>query len=95
MRHETFKHVAVGEAFEAIEGSILPSLTMLIESAAVAQPGDDAVSRADELRALARQLESLTALFAPNSGQDSAQDEPVEALPFSFGEKDSPSTSSG
>ena len=93
MRHETFKHVAVGEAFEAIEGSILPSLTMLIESAAAAQPGDDAASRADELRALARQLESLTALFVPSS----AQAEPVEALPFSFapGKKDGPSTSSG
>ncbi|HEY0114615.1 MAG TPA: hypothetical protein VGB54_02735 [Allosphingosinicella sp.] len=63
MKHETFKQVAIGEAFETIEGSILPSLTMLIEQASVAQPGMDSEATAQELRALARQLESLTALF--------------------------------
>jgi hypothetical protein len=52
VRHETFKNVALGEAFDAIEGSILPSLTMLIEAAATAQPGADAAARAQELRAI-------------------------------------------
>jgi hypothetical protein len=63
VRHETFKDAAVGEAFQAIEGSILPSLTLLLESAAAAQPGLDAEARAQELRLLARQLEELTQLF--------------------------------
>lgn len=63
MRHETFKDAAIGEAFEAIEGSILPSLTLLIEAAAAAEPGLDASVRADELRVLARQLDSLTELI--------------------------------
>ena len=63
MRHETFKDAAVGEAFQAIEGSVLPSLTLLLESAAAAQPGMDAERRAEELRLLARQLEELTQLF--------------------------------
>jgi hypothetical protein len=67
VKHETFKNVALGEAFEVIEGSILPSLTMLIEAASVAEPGIDADARADELRALARQLESLSMLFGDPS----------------------------
>jgi len=63
VKHETFKHVAVDQAFTAIEGSVLPSLTLLIERAAAAQPGLDAEASAEELRALARQLEALTLLF--------------------------------
>lgn len=63
MRHESFKDAAVADAFDAIEGSILPSLTMLVESAAGAEPGVDADRRAGELRALAEQLEALTALL--------------------------------
>jgi hypothetical protein len=63
VRHETFKDAAVGEAFEAIEGTILPSLTLLIEQASCAVPGVDAEAHAEELRALARQLEALTELF--------------------------------
>jgi len=63
VRHETFRDAAVGEAFEAIEGSVLPSLTLLLESAAAARPGMDADARARELRLLARQLEELTELF--------------------------------
>ena len=74
MRHETFKNVAVGEAFDAIEGSILPSLTMLIEAAAAAQPGADAAARADELRVLARELEELTRLFGGLGGSLPADD---------------------
>ena len=69
MRHETFKDAAVGEAFEVIEGRILPSLTFLIEQASLAEPGVDAAARADELRALARQLEALTGLFDEGSGE--------------------------
>jgi hypothetical protein len=68
VKHETFKDVAVGEAFEVIEGRILPSLTFLIEQASLAEPGSDAAGRADELRALARELEALTGLFDPGSG---------------------------
>jgi hypothetical protein len=70
VKHETFKDAAVGEAFEALESSILPSLTMMIESAAAAQPGVDAKARAEELRALARQLESLTALLQNGAPAD-------------------------
>jgi hypothetical protein len=70
VRHETFKNVAVGEAFDAIEGSILPSLTMLIEAAAAAQPGADATARADELRVLARELEQLTWLLGGSTAAD-------------------------
>ncbi len=65
MKHQSFKDAAVGEAFEAIEGTILPSLTMLIEQASCAQPGVDAELHAEELRALARQLQALTELFEP------------------------------
>ncbi len=68
MRHETFKDVAVGEAFQVIEGSVLPSLTLLLESAAAAQPGIDAEAKAQELRLLARQLEELTQLFGGLGG---------------------------
>ena len=63
MRHETFKDAAVADAFDAIEGSILPSLTMLVERATGAERGMDAAARADELRALAEQLEALTSLL--------------------------------
>ncbi len=63
MKHESFKHIAVDEAFTAIEASILPSLTLLVERAAAAQPGLDAEASAEELRTLARQLEELTSLF--------------------------------
>ena len=63
MKHQDFRAVAISEAFDAIEGSILPSLTMLVERAAGAEPGVDAATRADELRVLARQLESLTILL--------------------------------
>jgi hypothetical protein len=76
MKHETFNHAAIGDAFEAIEGSILPSLTMLIESASVAHPGIDAHGRAEELRALARQLESLTALLQNGAPADQPAPEP-------------------
>ncbi len=68
MRHETFRDAAVGEAFQVIEGSVLPSLTLLLESAAAAQPGVDADAKAQELRLLASQLEELTRLFGGLGG---------------------------
>lgn len=76
MKHETFKQAAIGEAFEAIEGSVLPSLTMLIESAAAAEPGVDAWERAEELRALARQLEALTELLQAGAPADQPRPDP-------------------
>jgi hypothetical protein len=52
------------EAFERIEESILPSLSMmldtLLETAALARPGHDGEVFAAELRALGFQLEALT-----------------------------------
>jgi hypothetical protein len=54
---------ALEEAFEAIEGTILPSLaTMLdtlLEAASLAQPGVDAAAYAAELKTLGCELESL------------------------------------
>lgn len=63
MKHQDFRGAAIGEAFETIEGVILPSLTHLIDTAAGAQPGMDAEVKAGELRDLARQLDELRALF--------------------------------
>ncbi|HEX9965736.1 MAG TPA: hypothetical protein VGB04_12220 [Allosphingosinicella sp.] len=52
------------EAFERIEGSILPSLSMmldtLLDAAALARPGHDGEAFAAELRTLGLQLEELT-----------------------------------
>lgn len=52
------------EAFERIEESILPSLSMmldtLLEAAALARPGQDGEVFAAELRTLGFQLEALT-----------------------------------
>ena len=51
-------------AFEQIEGSVLPSLSMLLDtlldSAAAARPGIDARVHAAEIRTLALHLEDLT-----------------------------------
>ena len=68
MRHETFKDAAVGEAFQVIEGKVLPSLTLLLESAAAATPGIDTDAKAQELRLLAQELEQLTKLFGGLGG---------------------------
>ena len=62
MIHQDFRQIAVDAAFEAIEGSVLPSLTRMIDTAASADPGVNAETKAAELRELARQLSSLTAL---------------------------------
>ena len=62
MIHQDFRQIAVDAAFEAIEGSVLPSLTRMIDTAASANPGVDAETKAAELRELARQLSSLTAM---------------------------------
>ena len=52
------------EAFERIEESILPSLSMmldtLLEAATLARPGHDGEAFAAELRTLGYQLEALT-----------------------------------
>ena len=52
------------EAFDRIEESILPSLSLmldsLLESASLARAGKDCESHAAELRTLAVQLEELT-----------------------------------
>lgn len=52
------------EAFDRIEETILPSITMmldtLIDAAALARPGADGEAFAAELRTLALQLEELT-----------------------------------
>jgi hypothetical protein len=54
----------VDEAFERIEESILPSLSIvldsLLEAAALARPGHDCELFAAELRTLGFQLEALT-----------------------------------
>ena len=51
------------EAFERIEETILPSLSLtldtLLEAASLARPGRDGESYAAELRSLGRQLEAL------------------------------------
>ena len=64
MRHERFDKAAVGATFEVIEELVLPSLTLLIDRANGAEPGLNADSHAADLRALARQLESLTAMLS-------------------------------
>ncbi len=71
MKHEDFSKVAVGAAFDVIEGRILPSLTQLIESAAADEKG--AGIRADELRALAAELELLSALLDPGQPSKDAK----------------------
>jgi hypothetical protein len=63
VKHETFRDAAVGEAFEVIEGRVLPSLTFLIEQASAVEAGIDAEARAEEIRRLARELEELARLF--------------------------------
>lgn len=54
---------ALDEAFEAIEETILPGLSTmldtLIEAAALARPGFDAAAYAAELKTLGCELESL------------------------------------
>lgn len=54
----------VDEAFEKIEGSILPNMSlmldMLLDAATLSRPGKDSEDYAAELRALALQLETLT-----------------------------------
>lgn len=71
MKHEDFSKVEVGTAFDVIEGRILPSLTLLIESAAAEEKG--ASIRAEELRALAAELELLSALLEPGQPSTDAK----------------------
>jgi hypothetical protein len=55
---------SLDEAFERIEETILPSISMmldtLLEAATLGQPGIDAEIYATELRTIALQLEALT-----------------------------------
>jgi len=58
------RQLALDEAFERIEESILPSLSLVLDSlldaAALARPGVDAEIYAAELRTIGAELESLT-----------------------------------
>lgn len=67
MKHEDFRHAAIGQAFDAIEERILPSLRTLVERAAAAEAGTSAAPTADELRQLARELEELEQLIGLSS----------------------------
>jgi hypothetical protein len=55
---------ALDETFEAIEETILPSLSLVLDSlldaAALARPGADAAVYAAELRTIGAELETLT-----------------------------------
>jgi len=65
------------EAFERIEASILPSLSLVLDSlldaAALARPGADAEIYAAELRTIGAELESLTRQI---EGLSARQDQP-------------------
>lgn len=56
--------LSLEQAFDRIEESILPSLSMmldtLLEAAALARPGEDGEVYAAELRTIALELEDLT-----------------------------------
>ena len=58
------RQLALDEAFERIEASILPSLSLMLDSlldaAALARPGADAEIFAAELRTIGAELDSLT-----------------------------------
>lgn len=58
------KQAGLDEAFERIEETILPSISMmldtLLDAAALARPGFDANAFSAELRTLALELEGLT-----------------------------------
>ena len=66
------------EAFERIEETILPSLSMMLDSlfdaAALGRPGIDADAYAGELRTLGRQLETLTRELATVAGAAAADE---------------------
>lgn len=58
------RQLALDQAFERIEESILPSLSLVLDSlldaASLARPGADAEIYAAELRTIGAELESLT-----------------------------------
>ena len=76
----------IDRAFEQIEGSILPSLSMLLDTlldaAASARPGIDARTHAAELRTLALHLEDLTRQVEA-AAPLAVQDQPAERLRIS------------
>lgn len=59
-----YQRQSLDQAFEQIEETILPAISMmldtLLDAAALARPGVDAAAFSAELRTLALQLESLT-----------------------------------
>ena len=61
---EADPRLSLEEAFDRIEETILPSLSMmldtLLDAAALARPGEDAAVYAAELRTIALELEALT-----------------------------------
>jgi hypothetical protein len=61
---KSVQHYGIDDAFERIEETILPSISMmldtLLDAAALARPGVDAEIYAAELRTIALQLEALT-----------------------------------
>ena len=61
-------HSTIDAAFDEVEGAILPSVAMLLDSlldsAVLALPGVDAAAHASELRSLALQVENLTGRVA-------------------------------
>lgn len=63
--HTDLHNAAVGEAMGAIEDTVLPALTRLIDIASGATPGIDAAAKADALRHLARDIDLLQSLLAP------------------------------
>jgi hypothetical protein len=66
------------EAFEQIEGTILPTISMmldtLLDASSLAQPGIDSAVYAAELRTVALQLEDLTRQVEAMS--------PLQPLPY-------------
>jgi hypothetical protein len=69
---------ALDEAFERIEETILPSISImldtLLDAASLARPGMDADAYAAELRTLALHLETLTREVEAMSPADAPQD---------------------
>lgn len=74
------------DALGAIEGAVLPSLSLLLDdaldAAAFARPGVDAEAHARGLRDVARQIGELTRLMVAVRADQGAA-EPAEALSIS------------
>ncbi len=75
------------EAFDRIEGTILPSISMmldaLLDAASVAEPGRNSAVRAAELRTVALELEALTRQMERLAPLPGAQADPEWPLKIS------------